>query len=121
MLFLAACRQQGSEKEKETEKPVEQEEKVSETPREEAEMSMVTAKTASPAKGQLSLKAMFGWGSGASQTAVVLVEKPMKTEPTVKQEVRDIVAQNSQMKTSLQASEVKLRFLERGEKSFLLL
>ena len=80
---------------------LEQEEKVSETPREEAVMSMVAAKTASPAKQQLSLKAMFGWGSGASQTAVVLVEKPMKT--------------------SLQASEVKLRFLERGEKSFLLL
>ena len=80
---------------------MEQEEKVSETPREEAEMSMVAAKTASPAKGQLSLKAMFGWGSGASQTAVVLVEKPMKTEtkPEVKQEVRDMVAQNTQLGT----------------------
>ena len=75
---------------------VEQEEKASETPREEAVMSMVAAKTASSAKQQLSLKAMFGWGSGASQTAVVPVEKPMKTEPKVKQEVQDMVAQNSQ-------------------------
>jgi hypothetical protein len=39
---LTACRQQGSDKAKETEKPMEQE---------EAEMSMVAAKTASPAKG----------------------------------------------------------------------
>ena len=99
MLFLAACRQQGSEKEKEPEEPVEQEEKVSETPREEAEMSMVAAKTASPAKEQLSLKAMFGWGSGASQTAVVLVEKPMNREPKVQQEVQDMVSRNTQLGT----------------------
>ena len=35
--------------------------------------------------------------------------------------LRDILTELRQMKTSLQASEVKLRFLERGEKSFLLL
>ena len=56
VLLLAACLQQGSDKEKEEEKPREQEETVSETPRGEAEMSMVAANTASPAKGQLSLK-----------------------------------------------------------------
>ena len=95
MLLVAACLQQGSDKEKETEKPVEQEEKVSETPRGEAEMSMVAAETASPAKRQLSLKSMFGWGSGASQTAVVLKEKPMKTEPTVKQDVQKMSPQKT--------------------------
>ena len=73
---------------------MEQEEKVSETPRGEAEMSMVAAKTASPAKGQLSLESMFGWGSGASQTAEALVEKPMNTQLEVKQEVQ---AQNMQL------------------------
>ena len=35
--------------------------------------------------------------------------------------LRDILTELRQMKTSLQASEVKLRFLERGETSFLLL
>ena len=77
---MAACLQQGSDEEKEEEKPREAEEMVSETPRGEAEMSMVAANTASPARGQLSLTSMFGWGSGASQTAVASVEKPRSTK-----------------------------------------
>ena len=104
LLFLTACFQQGSDKEKETDKPEEQEDKETEKQVEQeaketerpvepeakvSEMSIVAAKTASPAKIQLSLKSMFGWGSGASQTAVVPVEKPMKTEPRVKQDVQE--------------------------------
>ena len=91
LLFLIACFQQGSDKEKETDKPEEQEDKetekqveqeAKETERpveQEAKGSIVAA--AKPAR-QLSLSRMFGWGSGASQTAVVPVvpvEKPMKT------------------------------------------
>ena len=68
VLLLAACLHQGSDKDKEEEKPREQEETVSETPRGEAEMSMVAANTASPAK------------------AVALVEKPRSTMLDVKRE-----------------------------------
>ena len=80
LLFLAACLQQGSDKEKETEKPVEQEEKVSETPRGEVEMSMVAAETASPAwEGVGSLITLGSliefWGpEGPPQ-----IEKPLKS------------------------------------------
>ena len=110
MLFLTACHQQGSDKEKETDKPEEQEDKETEKQVEQeakeperpvepeatvSEMSIVAAKTASPAKQQLSLVRMFGWGSGASQTAVVPVEKPMKTEPRVKQDVQEMLAQKT--------------------------
>jgi hypothetical protein len=114
LLFLTACLQQGSDKEKETEKPVEQEDKETEKPVEQeaketekpveqeakvSEMSIVAAKTASPAKQQLSLIRMFGWGSGASQTAVAPVEKPMKTAvvPVEKPSYNVVAAQNGRL------------------------
>ncbi len=70
LLLLAACLQQGSHKEKEEEQPREAQETVSEAPRGDARMSIVAASTASPAKRQISLKSMFGWGSGGGQAAV---------------------------------------------------
>ena len=108
LLFLIACFQQGSDKEKETDKPEEQEDKetekqveqeAKETERPVEQEALVLRASASPAKQQLSLVRMFGWGSGASQTAVVPVvpvEKPMKTEPRVKQDVQEMLAQKTQ-------------------------
>ena len=107
LLFLTACFQQGSDKEKETDKPEEQEDKetekqveqeAKETERPVEQEALVLRASASPAKQQLSLVRMFGWGSGASQTAVVPVvpvEKPMKTEPRVKQDVQEMLAQKT--------------------------
>ena len=108
LLFLTACFQQGSDKEKETDKPEEQEDKetekqveqeAKETERPVDQEALVLRASASPAKQQLSLVRMFGWGSGASQTVVVPVvpvDKPMKTEPRVKQDVQEMLAQKSQ-------------------------
>ena len=107
LLFLTACFQQGSDKEKETDKPEEQEDKetekqveqeAKETERPVEQEALVLRASASPAKQQLSLVRMFGWGSGASQTAVVPVEKPMKTAvvPVEKPSYNVVAAQNGQ-------------------------
>ena len=82
MLFLIACFRQGSDKEKEMDKPKEQEDKetekqveleAKETERPVEQEALVLRASASPAKQQLGLVRMFVWGSGASQTAVVPV------------------------------------------------
>ena len=108
MLFLTACFQQGSDKEKETDKPEEQEDKetekqveqeAKETERPVEQEALVLRASASPAKQQLSLVRMFGWGSGASQTAVVPVEKPMKTAvvPVEKPSYNVVAAQTASL------------------------